>query len=106
MKVNGQAIYGTTASPFKKLDWGRATTKGSTIYLHVFDWPGDGVLQVPLSGGVKKAFLLADPAAEVKVESHDKAGLHLHLPSKAPDPVASVIAIEIEGDARPIAPMP
>ena len=27
MKVNGEAIYGTTASPFKRLPWGRCTKK-------------------------------------------------------------------------------
>ena len=51
MKVNGEAIYGTTASPFAKLAWGRSTTKlrkdGGTLYLHVFDWPKDGKLRDP-----------------------------------------------------------
>ena len=28
MKVNSEAIYGTTASPFTNLKWGRATRKG------------------------------------------------------------------------------
>ena len=27
MKVNGEAIYGTKASPFEKLAWGRCTQK-------------------------------------------------------------------------------
>ena len=51
MKVNGEAIYGTTASPFKRLPWGRCTKKvsgtGATLYLHVFNWPADGKLVVP-----------------------------------------------------------
>src|SRR4051812_15534014 len=35
LKVNGEAIYGTTASPFTtQLTWGRATRKGSKLYLH------------------------------------------------------------------------
>ncbi len=46
MDVNGEAIYGTTASPFSNLPWGRCTKKidddGATLYLHVFDWPSDG----------------------------------------------------------------
>ena len=33
MKVNGDAIYGTKASPFEKLDWGRCTRKAA---------PGEG----------------------------------------------------------------
>jgi alpha-L-fucosidase len=49
MKVNGKAIHGTTASPFAtQLAWGRCTRKGNTLYLHVFNWPADGILSVPL----------------------------------------------------------
>ena len=61
MKVNGEAIYGTSASPFKKLPWGRCTQKPGKLYLHVFDWPKDGELVVPgLKNQVTKAYLLAD----------------------------------------------
>ena len=42
MKVNEESIYGTSASPFEKLDWGRSTQRtiygGTRLYLHVFDW--------------------------------------------------------------------
>ena len=42
-------------------EWGRSTTKGDTIYLHVFDWPKDGKLVVEkLDKPVKKAWLLSD----------------------------------------------
>ena len=52
MKVNNESIYGTGASPFAKLDWGRCTQKrlpdGNTrLYLHVFNWPADGKLVLP-----------------------------------------------------------
>ncbi len=48
MKVNGEAIYATTASPFQaELAFGRATSKPDNVYLHVFDWPTDGKLKVP-----------------------------------------------------------
>ncbi|MBI3766035.1 MAG: alpha-L-fucosidase [Ignavibacteriales bacterium] len=51
MKVNNEAIYGTSASPFATLDWGRCTQKnidGETrLYLHVFNWPNDGKLVLP-----------------------------------------------------------
>jgi alpha-L-fucosidase len=45
MSVNHESIYGTKASPFKSLSWGRCTQKpitgGTRLYLHVFDWPTD-----------------------------------------------------------------
>jgi len=37
MKVNGEAIYGTKASPLKPLAWGRCTKKDNTLYLSVFN---------------------------------------------------------------------
>jgi alpha-L-fucosidase len=95
MKVNGESIYGTTASPFEKqLEFGRATTKPGRIYLHVFNWPGDGTLKTPaLSKPVKRVYLLAQPKVELKfTESTD--GLSLQLPAQAPDTVATVIVVE------------
>lgn len=51
MKVNGDSIYGTTASVFDSLPWGRSTTKRegatTTLYLQVFNWPKDGRLVLP-----------------------------------------------------------
>ncbi len=98
MKVNGEAIYGTTASPFAKLAWGRSTTKlrkdGGTLYLHVFDWPQDGKLQVPgLRSKIKSAALLA---GKQKLKFQAEAdGVVLELPAQAPDPIASVIKVEL-----------
>jgi alpha-L-fucosidase len=48
MKVNGESIYGSTASPFStELPWGRVTSKPDRIYLHVFDWPANGTIALP-----------------------------------------------------------
>ncbi|HUR27035.1 MAG TPA: alpha-L-fucosidase, partial [Planctomycetota bacterium] len=50
MRVNGEAIHGTQASPMETPSWGRCTmrrnSKGTTLYLHVFDWPVGGVLKL------------------------------------------------------------
>ena len=44
MKVNGDSIYGTTKSPYKRLPFdGRCTVKGDRLYLHVFRWPEGGI---------------------------------------------------------------
>ncbi len=81
MKVNGESIYGTTASPFAELDWGRATRKGNRVYLHVFDWP-KGRLKVPaLSEKVNKAYLLARPDETLKVKQGD--AIEIALPASA-----------------------
>lgn len=47
MDINSESIHGTHAGPFPSLPWGRCTAKPGVLYLHVFDWPADGVLRVP-----------------------------------------------------------
>jgi alpha-L-fucosidase len=102
MKVNGEAVYGTTASPFKEqLSWGRCTKKvganGTTLYLHVFNWPADGKLVVPsLEGKVKSAQLLAD-GKKLETSVDDKGALVISLPGTAPDQISSTIKMEVEG---------
>ena len=51
MNINDESIYGTQASPFAKLPWGRATSKQlkdgtHRLYLHVFEWPQNGELHI------------------------------------------------------------
>jgi alpha-L-fucosidase len=97
MKVNGESICGTTASPFAKPDWGRATRKGNMIYLHVFDWPKDGKLIVPLKNQIGSAAFLADAAKPLAV-TPGEAGVVIALPAHGPDPVASVIRLHLVGE--------
>jgi alpha-L-fucosidase len=56
MRRNGESIYGASASPLAPLEWGRCTqqaaSRGRTrLYLHVFDWPVDRQLRVPVAAG-------------------------------------------------------
>jgi alpha-L-fucosidase len=95
MKVNGESIYGTTASPFQtQLPWGRATSKKGKLYLHVFNWPADGVVDVPgFSAKAAKVYLLADPRQSLAAEK-TADGLRIRVPASAPDPAATVIVLE------------
>jgi alpha-L-fucosidase len=92
MKVNGEAIYGTTAGPFSTPpDWGRATAKNGKLFLHVFNWPADG--NFPFNAPVRSAWLLTDPSKSLQVTAA-AVGSIVHLPAQAPDPIASVIVVE------------
>ena len=100
MKINGESIYGTTASPFGHLGWGRCTKKefarGTTLYLHVFDWPEDGRLLVPrLKNRVKQAYLM-DGWQGVKTEQTE-SGVVVSLPAQAPDEIVSVVVLKVSG---------
>jgi alpha-L-fucosidase len=107
MDVNSEAIYGTTASPFEKLSWGRCTRlrqgyggqarRMETLYLHVFDWPKVGKLVVPgLKNTVSSALLLA--TGEKLTFERQGEDVLVNLPATAPDANASVIKMEIQGD--------
>ncbi len=102
MKVNSEAIYGATASPFKKLAFGKCTQKPGELYLHVFDWPKDGKLLVPIANQVNKAYVLACAGQELKCEK-SAAGQAVLVPSAAPDANASVVVLEIQGSPEVIA---
>jgi len=104
MKLNGESIYGTSASPFKSLAWGRCTRKGSKLFPHVFNRPADGILLVPMSSPIKSACLLAEPAASLPfVCSQD--GVRITLPESLSDPDDTVFVIEAEGEVQAIQPM-
>ena len=118
LKINGEAIYGTGRSPFgeefgafsktqldpngkplfqPRKDW-RCTTKPGRLYIHVFRWP-DGSLELPgIRNKVLKAKLLAAPERTVNFKQTD-SGVVVSLPGRAPDPIASVVRLDIAGDA-------
>ncbi len=97
MKTNGEAIYGVTACPFSEAPaWGRVTQKPGKLYLHVFDWPKDGKLALPAPGGKPAAaYLLADPNRVPLKVTTQQDGIVVALPAEAPDPVASVVVLDI-----------
>ncbi|MDX9974788.1 MAG: alpha-L-fucosidase [FCB group bacterium] len=98
MGVNGDAIYGTTASPYGAPAWGRYTVKPGVLYAHVFEWPADGRLDVAIEGGkITRAYLLADAAkTELKLEKRAD-GTTVLLPGTASDPNVPVVVIEHAG---------
>jgi alpha-L-fucosidase len=100
MNVNSVGIYDTSASPFKKLPWGRCTTKidgnRATLYLHVWNWPSDGKLVVSgLKNSVKSATLLAT-GEKLKTSANDD-GVVIEVPATAPDSISSTIVLKFKG---------
>ena len=97
MRIHASAIHGTVAGPFPFLPWGRATRKGDTIFLFVFDWPADGVLQVPLLNRIRSVRLMG--GGDLCYESAPY-GVRVALPAKPVHSTASVIAVGIVGEPR------
>ena len=102
MRVNSEAIYGTHASPFKQLAWGRCTQKsiegGTRLYLHVFDWPANGSLRVPgVFNQTQKAFLLVDKEKTALAIKREEDALLISVPPQAPDAHNSIVVLDIVG---------
>jgi alpha-L-fucosidase len=97
MDVNHEAIYGTSASPFFKLSWGRCTQKGNLLYFHVFEKPEDGVLIVPgLKATVKSVYPLASVKGKLHHEFKD-GDLLIETEDVDYDPVNTVFVLETGG---------
>jgi len=105
MKINGEAIYNTKASPFGLFAWGRCTKKelagNSILYFSVFDWPADGKLTIPgLKNEIISAKLLAGNT--VLKTAATAEGVTINIPEKSSDPIATVIKVEVKGKAENI----
>jgi alpha-L-fucosidase len=104
MDVNHTSIHGTSASPFPALPWGRATRRalpdGSTrLYLHVFDWPTNGRLVLEgLLNRPRSVYLLGDGRG-LEFVSTSAAGsrIEVRVPAKMPDPIDTVVVLDVEG---------
>ncbi len=100
MKVNGEAIYGTTHSPFStQLDWGRCTVKetarGKKMYFHVWNWPENGRLLIPgMNERPQKAYLLASPDQKITV-SRKYQGMEMKLPKECPGKYSVTVVFEM-----------
>ncbi|MFZ4618423.1 MAG: alpha-L-fucosidase, partial [Rectinemataceae bacterium] len=94
MEKNSAAIYGSSYTPLPIQAWGRATQKGDKVFLHVFEWPSGGKLQVAgFPSGALKASLLSGETLSFK---ETKDGLEVSVPEKAPDPDVSLLVIDID----------
>ena len=117
LKVNGEAIYGSGPSCFGAeygsqttekdgygnnakvsalKDW-RCTTKPGKIYIHLFKWPDKKFDLDDVKGKVTKAYLLADRNTALTF-TQDGGKVSIALPDKAPDPIASVLTLEVTGE--------
>lgn len=101
MKVNGEAVYGTKASPWGLFTWGRCTRKETkdrtTLYFSVFEKPVDGKLVIPhLNNKVITVVLLSD-GTKLRTSVSKESTLTIFLPAKTIDPIATVIKVIVRG---------
>jgi alpha-L-fucosidase len=104
MKVNGEAIHGTTASVFDAEPWCRWTVKRTgdltKLYLHVFEPPADGhIVLAQLGSKVQRAYPLARPDQELLQHGTGNWGdqRQIFLLTEEND-IAPVLVFEVRGE--------
>ncbi len=103
MKVNGSSIYATSASPYRKLAFdGRATVKGSTLFLNVFTWPSIGISIQGLQNSVKSAVVIST-GEKLSVEKKADGSYVIDRPSRL-DAISTAISLSLDGPPTVVEP--
>ena len=119
MRVNGEAVYGTSPTIFgaedgslsttvtnrngsrrfvAAWDWRCTTKQPGKLYIEIFKWPA-GQIQLPaVKGEITKAYLLADAKHSALKFQQNAQGVTIQLPEKAPDAIASVLCLTVNGE--------
>ena len=98
LKENGEAIYGTEASPFREdFAWGKSTRKGNKLYLILSgEYPADGIISLPLSG-----YKLQETKGEAKAMMKG-SNLIVNLPRTAyDDRTVKVVELTFDREVLP-----
>jgi alpha-L-fucosidase len=82
-------------------NWGLVTSRGSTVYLHIFNSTGTELCFAEIANKVKSVRFLdgGQPISFQQLE--DRLNLR-GLPVPLKDPIATTIVVEVEGEVRPL----
>ncbi len=89
----GQSIYATRGGPYTNGRWGGSAYRDNTIWLHVFQWPGETLQLKPLNQVVKSHRVLTGGTATV---AQTEKGLEITLPKAQQDALDTVIELTLE----------
>jgi alpha-L-fucosidase len=103
LRKYGESIYGTRGGPYEPAAWGASTRKGTTIYLHVLDWPADPLRLPPIPHRVVRWRVLTGGSADVE---SGPEGISVSVAPEHRDEIDTVIALELDAPAGDIAPIP
>lgn len=98
MRTYGESIRGTTANPVGAVPWGRITAKPGRLYLHVFDWPKNHQITVPVKNATTATgSMLADPQRSAVSCDVTAGGVVVTLRPQFLNPYDSVVVLETDG---------
>ncbi len=101
LKRNDGWLAGSERSPFSWNNCSQLTVKGNTVYVHLLHSPGSEYCLAEIAGSVRSARYLAS-GEPVAFEQRGPRLWLKDLPDPLPDPLATTIALELDGPPRPI----
>ena len=92
----GESIYGTRGGPFPRGDWGAATHKENTIYLHLLDPNLDVVKLPPIKRKIVSSSVLTGGSAAV---DQTDSGIEVSVPKSDRREIDTIVALKLDGPA-------
>ena len=109
MKINKEAIYGTSHSTVQKQDWGYFTQKGNKLYMCVFNRPINNLLKIEIpKGGIipMKAYFLENNqeteiqnAGKASKSSMEATSIEFSIPQEVYDQAEEMFGKKASSDA-------
>ncbi|MFA6286797.1 MAG: alpha-L-fucosidase [Opitutaceae bacterium] len=103
LRRNGEAIRNSDRNPFPWNNWGRVLVKGNRIYLIIRCSPGSELCWAECKNRVLSARWLDGGALIAFEQQGDRLYLR-DLPETLPDPLGTIIEMEVEGVPEPLTP--
>lgn len=102
LRQYGESIYGTRGGPYMPGPWGASTSKDNRVYVHVLDWPEEGLTLPPLPKKIVGSSLLTGGTVTV---SQAENGIRMEVAEADRQPIDTIIVLELDGPASDIAPI-
>ena len=97
MDTYGDLIHRADLCKVKRSEFAAFTRRGNTLFIHAYFWPGDTLAVGGLQQKVLSAKLYAS-GQPLKFEQEQFRVRFLGLPENSPDPIATVLAVECDGE--------
>ncbi|MDX2631547.1 alpha-L-fucosidase [Streptomyces scabiei] len=97
MSTYSDSIHGTSGSPFAaEPSWGKVTRKSGKLFAHVFTWPANGRLRIPMvDNTISRVHLLDNPSVSLPYTVTDQ--IDVTVPATAPNANDAVVCVEVQG---------
>jgi len=92
----GESIYATRGGPFRPGQWGAATCKGKTVYVHVLDWRRALVVLPPFDRKIVKSSVVTGGSATVK---QTDACIEISVAAAHRQELDTIVSLTLDGPA-------